>query len=208
VRLRCSISTPPATTAYDLAAAKAHARISHSAEDSVVTLIANAAQDVLGDYLGLSWISAGYTWNPETMISARSPLSDFWYTSYPDGVRNYPAVSLPYGPVTAITSIRYKDQAGAFQTWSAAEYQLDTRLGRVMPVPGATWPSSAFGYVNPYEIVFTAGYADRNAIPARLTLALHQLIGFWCDNREPFGSFTLQEVPLGIFNLIDEYKRG
>lgn len=208
MRLRCSVSTPPATTAYDLAAAKAHARITHSAEDAVVTLIADAAADVLGDYLGLSWISAGFTWNPETMVSPPSPLADFWYTAYPDGTRNYPAVSLPYGPATAITSIKYKDQAGVLQTWGASNYQLDTRVGRVLPAPGATWPAPGLGYVNPYEIVFTAGYANRAAIPARLTLALHQLIGYWCDNREPFGSFTLQDVPLGIFNLIDEFKRG
>lgn len=208
MRLRCSVTTPPATTAYDLAAAKAHARITHSAEDSVVTLIANAAQDVLGDYLGLSWISAGFTWNPAEVCTQRSPLSDFWYASYPQGERTYPGVVLPYGPVTAIASIKYKDQAGVLQTWGSSNYQLDTRLGRVMPAPGATWPTSNFGYVNPYEIVFTAGYADRASIPARLTLALHQLIGYWCDNREPFGSFTLQDVPLGLFNLIDEFKRG
>ena len=207
MQLNVSISTPPATVAYDLDKIKGFLRVSGAGDDDALTLIADAAIDTLGDYLGIAFISSGFTWNIDAFLPGRSPTSDFWYNDRPSGDRLSATLRVPYGPLVSVTSVKYKDNAGALVTWSGSNYQIDQRLGRIAPAPTVMWPTIGVGYFNPIEIIFTAGYADPTAIPDRLLLGLYQLIGHWFENREAFQTYTLSDVPVGIFNIIDEFKR-
>lgn len=75
-------------------------------------------------------------------------------------------------PVTAI-AITYLDTAGATQTWSSAQYALDT--SGIIPIVrlnwGYVWPVTQ-GVVNAVTLTVTAGYATVAAIPATIKTAV------------------------------------
>jgi len=198
----------PGSIAFDLDAVKVHLRVVGASEDAALTLIALAATDALQDYLGCAFTTTTYLWTRDAFAPGRSPTDDFWYEDRPSGPRAPVYLKLPFGPVQSVTHIKYLDDAGVLQTWSPSNYQLDTFYGRVAPVPGAVWPTPARDRFSAVQIQFVAGFgATFTSIPARVTLGLYMLIGHWFENREELQTFTLQHVPLGLFNLIDEFKR-
>ena len=205
--LNPSVITPGAI-AYDLDALKAHLRVVGNGDDQVLNVVAQAATSVLQDYLGCSFTTATYLWTRDAFAPGRGLTDDFWFSDTPIGNRAPVYLTLPYGPVQSITHVKYLDDAGVLQTWSSANYQVDTFYGRIAPVPGAVWPSPARDRFSAVQIQFVAGFgATFSSLPQRLTLGLFMLCGHWFEQREAMQAFTLQDVPLGLFNLIDEYKR-
>lgn len=82
------------------------------------------------------------------------------------------ALMLPRNPVISVDEILYTDQDGS--EVELTEFQVSKKIlpGRVLPIPGQTWP-----FANPYavdtvNITFTAGYADAAAVPATAKMAI------------------------------------
>lgn len=125
-----------------------------------------------------------------------------------------PVLRLPRPPLRTIVSVTYLDAAGAPQTWSSANYQVDAPvgpfadLGRMAPVPSATWPLAGSGYLNAVKIRFTAGYGtEPEAVPGDIRQAMRLMIGAWYENREDFiVGESIQPVPLGALVLLTPYK--
>ena len=80
-------------------------------------------------------------------------------------------IKLEHGPVSAITSITYRDTAGSTQTLSSAYYELradgDYSSARVCLLPGYTWPALG-DYENAFTVTYVAGYGAASDIPKEL----------------------------------------
>lgn len=69
-------------------------------------------------------------------------------------------IDLPKGPVSSITSVKYLDMAGVWQTLAATEYALDknSNPGRISPKFGKIWPVS-LPQIAAIEIDYVVGVA-------------------------------------------------
>lgn len=74
------------------------------------------------------------------------------------------AIRLDHPPIASVESVRYMDDAGAWQTLDPADYRVDSvsAPGYVMPARGKAWPSTA-DEVNAVEVNYTAGYGPDHA---------------------------------------------
>jgi uncharacterized phiE125 gp8 family phage protein len=111
-------------------------------------------------------------------------------------------ISLPNGPVTSITSIKYIDTAGVEQTLSAALYALDDYglQARAVLAYGAAWPATQ-EVANAVKVRYVAGDLD----PAVKT-ALFLAVAHFYENREASTDLDLKELPLGARQLLGTVK--
>jgi len=85
---------------------------------------------------------------------------------------------LPIGPVISVTSVAFRDSAGAPTTIDSAVYE---RFGAglengIRPVPGATWPGAGT-MKGAITVRLVVGYgASIDALPADLVLALYKVL--------------------------------
>lgn len=68
-------------------------------------------------------------------------------------------IVLYHPPVASVTSIKYTDDAGAQQTWSSSEYEVDTASepGLVTLAYGYSYPSTR-GDLRNIEVIYVTGY--------------------------------------------------
>lgn len=135
----------PATGLVTLSDAKAHLRVTSSAEDGLITNLIAAASaylDAKDGVLGEALITQ--TWR---------------YTMAAPPVGN---LVLPVGPVQSIAQIQYVDTDGATQTVGAADYRLAGDMLEL--VSGASWPATD-ARTAAFWVDFVAGYGDIDDLP-------------------------------------------
>lgn len=110
-------------------------------------------------------------------------------------------IVLEKGPVTSITSIKYKDYAGVETTLAATEYiaDLDSGSSTIVPTYGKVWPSFIPYPVNPIKVVYVAGMT----VPKAIKQAMLLLVGYWYKNREDAEAIT---APTAVKTLLAQYK--
>lgn len=147
---RAKVSVAPTEYPVSVAEAKLQCRVDSSVEDSVFTRLIASCTDMAAQLLG-----------GKQIVSATRIL---YLSAFPCGRRD---IAIPYPPLTAISSITYVDTAGASQTWSSAQYQVDTvsEPGRVLLHPDYSWPSTQAGILNAVTITYTCGYGAASAVP-------------------------------------------
>lgn len=132
-------------------------------DDTLLTDLIWAAVKKLEKYLGVS-------------ICART-----WKCQFTNGAGD---IELPYGPVTDITSLTYKDGTAVdeddYETTGFDFLSIDTL------------------FTDRMIIIYEAGYED---LPEEIELAIKQCVYFWYENRES-GS-----VPELALNTCRPYKR-
>lgn len=168
-----------AATGFPVSAAeaKAHCRVDDSASDALFTTLIGAATAAIEEICSRSLMTQ--TW--------RLVLNEFCSE-----------IELSRGPVSAVGSVKYLDNAGAEQTVASDVYSLDLVSDPQMVVlnTGFNWPVPG-DYVNPVRINFTAGYT---ILPAPLKLAVLELVTSWFDNR------TSGDVPPGVLSRLEPYR--
>lgn len=94
-------------------------------------------------------------------------------------------IELGTRPVQSITSIAYLDTAGASQTLSSGDYELD--LYKVTPIIratyGATWPATRSIH-NAITVTYAAGWATVGAVPQVAKQMCLLLGAHWFKHRE------------------------
>lgn len=175
--------TAPASYPVSLAQAKLHCRIDGNDEDALVEGLIAAATEHVELYTGRAIVSQ--TWEAV-------------YDAFSD------AMVLPKGPVTAITSVKYFDTAGAEQTVTDTNYRLDSASDPQWLVRAAdyTWPDVSDG-VNNVVIRFVAGYAT---VPEALKQAILLLVGQWYDNRSAATDKPLIAMPNAVEALLTNHR--
>ena len=181
----------PVVPILTLAEAKSHLAIdSDTSWDGLVTGLVAAAQQhldgrdgVLGRCIGVQ------TWEA---VEDSIPLSG--------------AMRLPLPPLVSVLSVRYYDTAGALQTFSPANYTVDTtnQPGWIALNDDAAWPETA-NMVNAVIVRFEAGYTT---VPQPIKQAAALLVGHWFANREAvvIGSAAAGMVPMAVDALIEPYR--
>lgn len=157
--------TAPASEPIDLATAKAHCRVIHSSEDSLIALyIAAAAQALDG---------------PDGLLG-RALLTQTWDYSQ-DGFDG-DSIALPLPPLQSVTTVKYLDADGVLQTLDAGRYTVNTADGTVT-IDADGWPTTQ-DVPNAVTIRFVAGYASATEVPAPIRAAMLLHIGDLFENRQ------------------------
>jgi len=160
--------TAPVTMPLTLAEAKAHLRVEHTEEDTLITaLIAAATNEIQGrdGYLRRALVTQ--TW-------------DYYLSYFPVHER----ICLPLPPLQNVTHIKYFDGDNVEQTFSAANYEVVTTAeqGYVQLAANASWPDS-YERQQAVNIQFVAGYGAAAAVPANIRAAMLIRIGELYANR-------------------------
>jgi uncharacterized phiE125 gp8 family phage protein len=162
--------TAPATTPVSLTEAKAHLRVDHSDEDTLITaLIAAATEHYDGPRGILSRALMQQTW-------------DLLLDEFPAG----PAIRFPLGPLISVTEVAYIDPDTEIEAiFASSNYQVDIHqpLGWVQLAESASWPD-VMQTINAVRVRFVAGYADAAAVPAPIKAAILLNVGDLYKNRE------------------------
>lgn len=171
----------------DLATAKAHLRVEHQDEDTLIAGILAAATERLDGWSGI----LGRCLMPQTWTSFVPYFDDF-------------RLRLPLVPVQSVTSVKYYDVNGVQQTFGASNYRLlaDGRSAYIQLAFPAVWPTSlALLRDDAVSITFLAGYADAASVPAALKQAILLMVGDFYENRltvEVGVRVTAIEIPMSV----------
>lgn len=178
----------PQVLPVTVAEAKAHLRIDHNDDDSLIeTIIQAAAGQIDGPY------GAGLILSPQD-----------WELSL-DGFPSL--IELPLWPVTAIKVIEYTDADGDLQILDPSVYVFDlsSNPARIARDYNKQWPIVRRVLSN-VRIEFTAGF---DTVPADLKQALLLLIGHWYENRDAAIIGTIAaDTPFAFNAIIDRYRVG
>lgn len=138
-------------------------------------------------------------------------LTQTWTATldWPDVPTGSEELELRGTPLASVTSIVYVDTAGANQTWSAAQYVVDTgrQPGRVYPAYLYYWPTVR-DQPQAMTITYVCGWTSAAAVPRPVQHALKLLIGHWYENREATTpDKPPQDVPRAYDALIAPYRQ-
>jgi len=144
--MKRTIVTPPTYFALTLDEAKDHLRITHSDDEPYLQSLIEAAQTEAEQFTRRKFITQ--TWK---YFLDDWPSDDF--------------ITLPWGQLQSVTSVKYTDTDGDQTTWSTDEYNTDNYSdpGRVVLEYGYSWPQSSLHPQNPIVVEFVCGYGDAGA---------------------------------------------
>lgn len=182
-----TLITAPAAEPVTLTEAKLHARIEHSADDTLVTALIAAAREQVEHETGRRLINQ--TW--EQVLPAFADSMD-----------------LDTGPVSSITSVKYLDSDGAEQTLASTVYSLisESLPPRLVLNSGQSWPAT-YTSDNAVRIRFVAGYgADSTAVPQAIRAWMMVRIASLYAQREEHASGLTEMPGRFIDGLLDPYR--
>lgn len=161
-----------------LALAKAHCRVTSSAEDTLITQYLNAA---------IAWVE-NYT---RKKLTAGTDVTET-FAAFP----GHPyAFALTWGPSIAAVEVTYTDEAGGEQTITTARLVGD----KVYPSLDTNWPDIEENSV--ISVAYTAGYST---VPAELDNAVLLLVGEYYDNRT--AGVASSAVATAVESLCEPYR--
>ncbi len=173
-------------TIITVADLKAHMRVTHTAEDTLISALRSAAISWIEEHCNIKLGS--YT--------ARGYLPGF-YNAY-----------LPIGPVTAITEVKYqttadRDYATDLSTLAAGNWYTDT-ISQPARIAFRDYPQVYDYALMPVVVTFTAGYST---MPAPVLQAIRLLVADMYENRqeEVTGTITTR-LKFGLDALLNPFR--
>jgi uncharacterized phiE125 gp8 family phage protein len=164
------VITAPTKEPVSVTEAKLQARVDTSVEDALFDIYIAGAREYY------EWRTGRTVHETEYEI----PLGLWPYYGY---------LHLPRAtPLISITHIKYRDASSVLQTWSSAEYIVDTDSdpGRVVLADTFDWPTLGDYPSNPISIRYKAGIATSSPIteaPAADKIPILLLVSAMYDNR-------------------------
>ena len=195
-----SAPTEPIT----LAEAKYQLKVDHDDDDDYITSLITAAREFCEEHTGRSFVPQ--TWQ---LGFAGWPQAKFW-----EWADFKPEFQLVRPPVFSVNHIKYRaNGASSLTTLDASKYTFDPDVlpGIVRFKSSVTLPSLNEDYSAPVQVTITCGTSDESntaaAIPARVKLAMKQMLTQFYDNRTPVVTGTIaSSVPLTALDLLARYK--
>lgn len=181
------ITPPDYLQVVSLAEAKAHLEVTGTGKDSQITTLIKVAGRLCEIYSGLSF----------TTQARQVQLDSFHDLSF----------GIPYGPITSIDTVTYKDESGIDATLTeTTDFFVDSNSGILRLSAVDVWPSTD-SVNNAVTIAYTAGMdaADPDLQIAKQAMLLQ--IGTFFENRqdEIIGSIT-SEINWNSRALLDSIK--
>lgn len=170
------------TDVISLAEAKAHLRVDHSTDDTLITTLINTAGEVVEEYTG-------------TFLSS---CSFVYYADHFSSVMKIHA-----GPGVRISSVSYIKDDGTTQTWSSTHWHADVE-SYPMRIQFEELPTEVDDRVHAVRISGDAGYTT---VPSALKSAMLLIIGHLYEHRKDV-LVGVQSAPLvhGAKYLMDKFK--
>jgi len=213
VKLTLEGSLPTYTDIISLATAKSFLRVTHTAEDTLITSFITAACQVAENYCNSRFLEVEYnmfmeTWDDvyvsnhyTTTLSDGSYLTTGGYVGK-DGLNQ---IVLPYAPLASITHLKYYDSANTIQTWAGTNYTTNKFLnqkGFLEIKDGVSTPTLA-ERADAIEIRFKAGYGTSGSdVPESIKTAILLILGFMYEKRED----SVSRLPKASEYLLDPYR--
>ena len=173
-------------TIITVADLKAHMRVTHTAEDTLISALRSAAISWVEEHCNIKLGS--YT--------ARGYLPGF-YNSY-----------IPIGPVTAVTEVKYQTTADTdyttdLTTLVASNWFTDT-ISQPARIAFRDYPNVYEYALTPVVVSFTAGYST---VPAPVLQAIRLLVAHMYENRqeEITGTITTR-LKFGLDALLNPFR--
>lgn len=129
---------------------KEHARILHSHEDTYLEGLITLSRAWCEKYLGQSFVTQ--TWEMKL---------DCWPRQ--TNLNPYRDIQLPYGPVQAVSSVQYYNEASTLTTMPSSDYVVTIgNVGRVAPGYNKYWPTT-IARPDAITVTWSAGYGGASA---------------------------------------------
>ena len=194
MRSTLSLITAPASEPVTASEAKAHVRVDHTTEDTLITALITAARQGVEASTERQLISA--TW-------------ELWLDAFPESGE----IWLPKPPLVSVTSVKYYDSDGVLQTLATSYYDVDAPAGphaprgRVRLAYDQSWPTTR-SIANAVQVRYVAGWANAAAVPQELKQALLLRLGELYARREAGVAGTIFTETPAYRYLVGPYFAG
>jgi uncharacterized phiE125 gp8 family phage protein len=187
----------PTVEPVTLAEAKAHLRIDHTDDDTLIAMYLAAARNDCEEWTARAFVAQ--TWE---LVLDEFPADE---------------ILIPRPPLQSVESIKYDDADGIETTLANTEYVVDrvSQPGWVVPSLSG-WPTSTFEGINSIRIRYVAGYGSLANSPADLTenipgaikAAILLQLGRLYENREDvIVGTSAVKLPIGAAEwLLRQYR--
>ncbi len=187
--------TPPVEEPLTRPEAKAHLRVDFDDDDTDIdSLIVDVRQ----------------YFERETR---RALINQTWRATFNGFPRHEGAIRIAKGPVSAISSVKYYDDANVLQTLDPALYSADLtgEIAEIWPAPDECWPTTWSRWLrrprhDAVTVEFVAGYGAAAAVPGVLKRGMKLLLGHWYLNREVTIAGQFAEAPLAVKSIIESHQ--
>ena len=185
--------TAPGATPITLAEAKAHLRVDHAEDDTLIGTLIQAATDHLDGWSG---------------VLGRCLVTQTWSQSFDGFYGRF--LRLPFPDVASIASVTYQDADDAEQIVASASYAIkeDAKSAYLFFAESFAIPT-VYARPDAVTVTFTTGYGAASAVPEAIKAAIKLLVGHWYENRESISAGPgLSELPMSVQSLVTPYRRG
>ena len=191
------IASPSILKIVSLTEAKNHLRVDHTEDDTYISNLILASQEVIENYCNIKIMEVGVV-----------QYCDTWSDTF----------ELIFSPVVnsgkaSISHIKYYNDAEppALTTWASSNYIFDKysspmriRLADLEGIDG--YPDIA-AQLNAIEISYDVGYDHDNDVPLALQQACLILVGQWYENRQvAVVGRSVGKIPMTATYLMDRFK--
>ncbi|MEG3640674.1 head-tail connector protein [Magnetococcus sp. PR-3] len=184
-----ALTIAPMVEPVTLAELKAHCVVSHSEDDTTLTVMGRAARRYLEEITGRSFITQ--TWQA---YADKFPCGD-------------QPIKLDRGRLQSVASVTYVDADGITQTMDPSVYQVvDGDYGYLCPAYGQSWPDTR-SVPRALTVIFKAGYGDAaDTVPEDLAHAIKLTVGHFYEQRETEVVGTIVSDLPTVGMLVDIYR--
>lgn len=183
--------TAPSVDPITLAEVKAHLRVDHSHED---TLIAGVLSAAVAHFDGLG-------------VLGRAIITQDWAQWFR---KSSEWVRLDMGKFQSLVSVEYYDSDNVLQTATLSDYETSKHGDFVLvgPARNASWPTT-YDRQDAIKVTYRAGYGDTaDDVPASVRHAILLTVGHWYEHRMAVSEESYKEVPLAVSALIGVERVG
>ena len=177
----------PVEEPVTLKQAKAHLRVTHCAEDELISHLIVGARQVCEQEI------------QRPLVTQDRAL---YLSAFPT------RIELAQCPVQQIILVEYLDVNGDPQVLAPSNYILDEKSepSWIVLAAGAIWPMTAC-QPNAVTVSYRAGYGDAADVPVPIKQAMLLLIGHFYSNREnSIIGTTATNLPFGVDALLAQYR--
>ena len=180
--------TYPNTLLISLQSAKDHLRVTDTNQDSVIEDCIKSATGLVEKYTGQILQSRTYcVYYDSNEIMSYCPIHIFLY------------------PTTAVTSVKYLNDAGVETTFS--EYTADI-TGFPTRLLLTTTPTMQLDTLNQFRIYLTAGYTSVEEIDPEIIGWVKIFTAFFYQTRQPeYSGLTVHEIAYNYERALSKYIR-
>lgn len=186
------IVASPTDLPFDLTTAKAHLRVTDSADDTLITALITVAVQRVEEWANVRFMTQ--TWD---VLFDEFPECDY--------------IQLPLWPIASVTHLKYYDIDGVLQTLSSADYILsgERRPPQITLAPTVGgWPSIQSNRIDAVQLRVVAGrgIADVAKVPQNMIHAAKLVLGHLYENREDMEALSTKGIPSAAELLMFQYK--